>query len=273
MQTTGGNSATGAGYEMPGFMAYMDASRRQQLIKAGANWQLNEKLTLALNGRYTYDQYDESMFGVQNGRSYSVNLDANYAQSEHTLFSAYATTQNKSRDLTDAVQWAGNAATSNALASGATKLSIPAGSQSWTNNLTEKDLTVGVGAKQGGLMANKLDLSGDLTYSLDKTSYSTVLNYASQDFYGNTCSSVYYQTCGSAPDIKSDMLQLKLAGTYTIDKVSKVRVGYTFKRLNVSDYFYNAYQYGSTPTTLLPTNQQAPSYSVNVVSVSYAINF
>jgi hypothetical protein len=250
----------------------MDASRIQDILKFGANWQANDKLSFGFNGRYNLDSYG-SQFGVQDGRSYSVNLDANYAQSEHTLFSAYATTQNKSRDLTNAVQAASALPTSNALVNGATKLSIPAGSQSWTNSLTENDLTVGVGAKQGGLMGNKLDLSGDLTYSLDKTSYSTVFNYASQDVYGNTCSSVYYQTCGSAPDITSDLLQLKLVGTYTIDKVSKVRVGYTFQRLNATDYFYNAYQYGSTPTSLLPTNQQAPSYSINVVSVSYAISF
>jgi hypothetical protein len=32
-------------------------------------------------------------------------------------------------------------------------------------------------------------------------------------------------------------------------------------------------QYGNTPTSVLPTNQQAPSYSVSLVSASYIYNF
>lgn len=271
MQVNGTTAAASnnEGFEVPGFMSYMDASRREEILKVGANWQASEKLSISANGRYTFDRFDESTYGVQNGRSYSFNLDATYAENEYRMFSVYATTQNKSRDMTNLLQGSSTTATAPTTA----KLNIPAGSQTWTNNLTENDLTLGVGAKQGGLMANKLELSGDLTYSLDKTSYSTVFNYAAQDSNGNTCSSVYYLTCGSTPDIKSDMLQLKLAGVYKVDKDSKVRVGYMFQRLNATDYLYNAYQYGSTPTSLLPTNQQAPSYSVNVVSVSYTITY
>ena len=263
MQTLLGGSG-GEGFNVAGFVAYFDASRKEQLLKAGANWQANDKLALGLNARYTDDKYD-STYGVQNGNSWSLNLDATYSYAEAGSVSAYATTQNMSRDMTNLQ---GAAAT----VASATALNVPVGG-TWTNTLKENDTTLGLGGKQGGFMDGKLDLAGDLTYSLGKSGYGTQLNYANANLGGATCSSAYYLTCGTLPDIRNEMLQLKLVGTYKIDKVSKVRLGYLFQRLNVDDYLYNTYQYGSTPATVLPTNQQAPSYSVNVVSVSYAYSF
>jgi len=262
-----------AGFEMPGFVAYMDASRKQEFLKAGINWQANDKLSFSANTRYTDDKYP-STFGVQNGNSASLNLDTSYAYTDNSSVSAYASMQNSKRDLTNAQQWSGNAATSNALtgsgATLATKLSVPAGTQTWTNKLKENDITIGIGSKQDGLMKGKLDFTGDLTYSLGKTAYGTALNYASADFYGNTCSSVFYQTCGDLPNIKSEMLKLTLVGTYKLDKVSKVRLGYVYQHLNSADFLYNAYQYGgSSSASVMPTNQVAPQYSTNVVFVSY----
>lgn len=49
--------------------------------------------------------------------------------------------------------------------------------------------------------------------------------------------------------------------------------GYLYQRLKSSDYFYSAYQFGFTPTTLLPTNQQAPNYTVNTIFVAYRYSF
>ncbi len=274
MQTTGTAGSVGAGYEIPGFVAYMNASRKQQFIKAGVNWQANDKLTFSANTRYTDDKYP-STFGVQNGNSYSLNLDTTYAYAENSSLSAYASMQNSKRDMTNAQQWSGatntanTALTATTTAPSNTKLNIPAGTQTWTNTLKENDITVGLGAKQGGLMNGRLDFSGDLTYSLGKTAYGTALNYASVDVYGNTCSSVFYQTCGDLPNITSELIKLTMVGTYTLDKISKVRLGYVFQHLNAADFMYNGYQYGSTGAALMPTNQQAPQYSTNIVFVSY----
>ncbi len=269
MQVGGATSTPyGAGFEMPGFMAYMDASRKEQMLKAGANWQATDKLSLTLNGHFAYDNYD-STYGVQNGQRWSVNFDSTYSYSESGSMSAYATSQGSSRNLTNAQQWSGAAAT----AATATKLSVPAGAQTWTDKLSENDITLGLGTKKGGLMGGKLELAGDLTYSVGKTDYSNALNYAAADLNGNTCSSPLYMTCGSLPEVKNAMVQLKLGSKYALDKASSVRVSYIYQHLASNDYFYNAYQYGSTPSTLLPTNQQTPSYSVNVISASYLYSF
>ena len=65
------------------------------------------------------------------------------------------------------------------------------------------------------------------------------------------------------------MQGFKLQGTYKIDKVQSVALQYMFQHLSASDYYYNGYQMGYTPTSVLPTQQSAPSYNVNVIMLMY----
>jgi hypothetical protein len=69
------------------------------------------------------------------------------------------------------------------------------------------------------------------------------------------------------------LTQLKLSAGYQVDKSSKVVFNYIYQMLNVADYYYNGYQTGSTPNTLMPTNQQGGAYSINLVTVAYIYNF
>jgi MtrB/PioB family decaheme-associated outer membrane protein len=251
-----------------GFYPVFDAARREQLLKADVNWQANDRLALTLGGRYTDDNYYDSTYGVQNGNSWSLNLDATYVLNENGSVSAYLTQQNRQRDMTNLQRSPYLAAS----APSATAIGIPPGA-TWTNTLKEDDFTLGIGAKQGALMDGKLELAGDLTYSLGKTSYETLLNYATATTGGVTCSNPAIYSCGSLPDIKNELIQFTLTGTYQVDKSAHVALGYLYQHLNSKDYYYNAYQYGSTPTGVLPTNQETGSYSVNVVAVSYVYTF
>lgn len=255
----------GEGFEVPGFMAFFQTSRKEQQYKVGASWQASEKLTLTASGRYTDDKYDDLTYGVQKGSSTSLNLDATYTVDETNTVSAFLTQQRMTRDMTNLY---GVALTT----ANATRLNIPIGA-TWTNKLREDDLTLGLTAKQGGLLGGKLELSQELTYSIGKSGYGTQFNYAAADNGGNTCSSSFYLTCGDLPAIRNELVQFKLAGSYQLDKSSKIIAGYMFQRLKTNDYFYNAQQFGSTPTTLLPTNQQAPSYNVNVLFAAYNYSF
>jgi hypothetical protein len=69
------------------------------------------------------------------------------------------------------------------------------------------------------------------------------------------------------------MFQFKLNGTYTLDKSSKLALGYLYRTLRSDDFYYNGLQYSFTPTSVMPTNQIPPSYAVNVVWASYIYNF
>ena len=250
-----------------GFYPFFDASRKEQMLKGGANWQASEKLSLGLNGRYTDDKYD-SLYGVQKGNSWSLNLDATYNRGEKGSVSAYLTQEHRQRDMTDLYRSPYLAGTT----STATALGIPSGA-TWSDALKDDDFTIGLGAKQGGLLGGKLELSGDLSYSMGKTSYGTQFNYYSATTTGLTCAAPNFLTCGTLPDIKNTTTQFKLTGIYQVGKNSKIALAYLFQKLQSTDYYYNGLQLGTTPTALMPTSMQPGSYTVNVVTAAYVYSF
>jgi MtrB/PioB family decaheme-associated outer membrane protein len=266
---TGGITGLNAG-EFRGFNPFFEASRKQNMLKAGANWQASDRLSISAGGRYTDDNYDTT-YGMQKGHAWSLNLDTTYSYRENGAISFYVSQQERTRDMTNdqrsplSLPAAGNA--------GNTSIAVPSGA-TWNNNMKDTDTTIGLNLKQGGLMAGRLDLAGDLAYSLGKTGYNTTLNYNTTTLNGlATCSDPTIFTCVALPDIKSAMIQFKLNGTYQLDKTSKLALGYLFRRLNADDYYYNGLQTGFTPTSVLPTNQTAPSYAVNMVWASYIYSF
>jgi hypothetical protein len=230
------------------------------MLKAGVNWQASEKLELALEGRFAKDKYDP-VLGVQYSKNSGINLDATYAYSEDATVSAYASWRNSKKDMRIGGTGAGadNTAT--------TYAGLVAPTNIWMNQLTEDGNDIGLTTKHR-LMGGKLELTGDLSYSFDKSRYSTQIPYQAA-----TCGAATTLTCGDLPDIKARLLSLKLTGIYSLDKSSKIAVAYHYQQLKSEDYSYNAFQYGFSSLRLMPTNQVAPNYSENVVAVSYIYNF
>ncbi|MDZ4263063.1 MAG: MtrB/PioB family decaheme-associated outer membrane protein, partial [Pseudomonadota bacterium] len=233
-----------------GFAAYPYADRKQNLVKAGVNWQATEKLDMSLSSRYAKDNYD-AVLGVQDGHSIGINLDATYSYNENSSISAYASWQNGMRDLRNGFDGSETVAP--------TKI--------WTNRLEDTSNVVGLNARHNGLMKGKLEILGDLSYSLDRSEYSTKVPYLA------TCGAANVLSCGSAPDIRSEVITLKLTGNYQVNKHGKIAIGYIFEHRNTNDYFFNGLQFGSTPNRVIPTGEQAPNYSVNVVTASYVYTF
>lgn len=258
---TGGLDVNAQNY--PGYIAFPYAARKQDLVKAGVNWQATEQFDLGLNGRYVYDKYDATL-GVQDGRTVGINLDATFAYTENSSVSAYVSRQNSERGLRAGATGGGavNAATSY------TALVAPV--NIWTNQLKDDSNAIGISTKNRGLMGGKLEIIGDLSYSLDTSKYSTQAPYTTG---ATLCSLPTILTCGDTPDIKTEVITLKLTGNYQVDKSGKIAVGYIYQNMKSSDYFYNGEQYGYTPLRVMPTNMQAPNYTVNVVTVSYIYTF
>ena len=241
------------GFEAYGYRAFFDASRNEQTAKVGANWQANEKLSLSASGRAAVDRYTDSALGVQSGWKASVNVDATYNYSDTATVSAYATQERRFRTLNNA----------------STVSAVAVSSNVWTNELLDDASTLGINFSKKGLVGGKLKIGGDLTYSLGNTNYSTAQPYST------TCANAAAAgpTCGALPTISNEMWELKVSGTYQVDKASQVRLGYAYQKLNSNDYYFNAYQTGSTTTSLMPTDQQSPSYSVNSVFAAYIYSF
>ncbi len=248
-----------------GFKPFFDASRRQHQITARVNWQATELLSMSMGGRITDDRYPDAIYGVQKGNSWSLNVDATYNYDENITFTPYLTQQHRQRTMTSLQSIAAAVAT-------ATAVSRPAWA-TWSNKLTDDDTTFGLAANRSGLLAGKLDLLGDLTYSTGATAYSTVHNYAGLTTGGLTCMAPTIASCGTLPPFRNTLTQLKLTGNYRLNKDDKVSLVYLFQKLASNDWFYNAYQTGVTPTSVMPTNQQSGSYAVNAVGVTYTHTF
>ncbi len=245
----------------PGFVAVLYDGRKQDVLKAGVNWQATEQLDLGVEGRFAKDKYDSTL-GVQSVKTTGINLDATYSYSDQGSVSAYASWQNDKR--VNRVGAAGGGAVNAA----ATYAALVAPVNIFTYSLAESSDALGLVTKHSGLMGGKLELTGDLSYSFDKSGYNTELQYVLA-----TCSATNATSCGALPDITSRLTTLKLTGIYNIDKSSKVAVAYVYQNRKTSDYYYNTTQTGYTPGRGLPTNEQAPNYSVNVIGVSYIYSF
>jgi hypothetical protein len=109
-----------------------------------------------------------------------------------------------------------------------------------------------------------------VSYSLDTTDYSTALNYTNASC---TAPSNAGYSCGALPQIRSELTRAKLTANYALSNRSTVGLGYIYEKLKSNDYFYNYYQFGFSGTTTMPTNQQAPSFTENVVFATYRYSF
>jgi MtrB/PioB family decaheme-associated outer membrane protein len=236
------------GFENFGYRAFFDASRRQNLFKAGVTWQATPKFSLGLNGRHAKDDYFDSPLGVQEGRSSSANVDVNYAFSEDASIGGYFSWQKRTRELLTA--------------SGRNALAPP--TALWSNDLRDRDNSFGASARQKNLFGGRFELREDLAFSLAKTKYVTTL-------VQNIAPSLSNQ--GEVPNISSELGQFRVTGAWQFDRHSSLLAGFQYQRLKASDYLYYAFAYGFAPTGLLPSNQQAPNYRVNTVFAAYRYRF
>ena len=226
-----------------GYMPFFEASQNQQNIKANANWRAREDLSFGLGGKWTYSTYPASVYGVQNSTVASINLDSVFDYAEEASATAYITQQFGQRSMTN----------------------YSSATLTWNNTLQENDTTLGLGIKHGGLLAGKLVLKSDLTYSLGQSMYQTM------PVPGGICGTT--GACGSPGPIKNIMASLKFGGDYTIDKSSKIGLKYIYQHLRSNDYYYNVYGYGQTASGVLPTMQTSGSYNVNVIAATYTYSF
>lgn len=248
------------GFNYNGFLAFFQASRKENKATLGAEWQATDGLSFGLSGKYAKDDYGATL-GVQQGEEYSVNFDAYYMASENTTFNAFVTNQHRTRDMTNGT----NGHPTDPLLSTVT--------QTWINGLTDNEWMLGLGARQKGLMGGKLVLNEDVTYSLGKTDYTTGpgANYTCTvtTTGGNTGNS----TCGDYPTIKSQVTTLKISGTYAVDKKSTVVAGYMYQHLSSSDPTYYDYYTAAYKSTTLPAYLTAPNYNQNEFFVAYRYSF
>jgi hypothetical protein len=82
----------------------------------------------------------------------------------------------------------------------------------------------------------------------------------------------YYIAASAFPTVTTDTAELRVTGRYAVDKKSAVRISYGYAQTKAVDWSYDGYQFG-TGTNYMPTNEQAPNYTVQTLGIAYIFSF
>ena len=74
------------------------------------------------------------------------------------------------------------------------------------------------------------------------------------------------------PDVKTKMTELRLGAKYRIDDSRTLRLGYMYQHMSSTDWIYDGMQAGGL-AGVLPSFEQAPSYKVHTLSLSFIYAF
>lgn len=285
--------APGADPLLPGFRQFWLADRKRDKLRGALDFQATEAVSLQARLDYNNDRYTNSPYGLKNAEGWVLGFDGTYAENEKLSLSAYYTYEDKKSQLDSLSISRGLASTildprvSPAVCAGAS-YSVATGHlpsdyftdpcRNWSQNERDQVHTVGLGFKSRGLMANRLELTGNLTYSRARTP----ISMSGGAYYSNSLTVAgatqnIFVVAQSFPDVTSNMIDLRLSGKYAIDKVSAVRLSYMYRRLSSSNWHYDAYTNSALGVLAVQNyigpNLTAPNYSVSVLGVSYIFSF
>jgi MtrB/PioB family decaheme-associated outer membrane protein len=274
--------------ELIGMRRYNMADRTRDKLRSALSWQASEAFTLQAGVDVNRDNYAHSVYGLQNARGWTGNLDASYAASETFTLGAYATLEDqRSRS-------AGNSYTANSTAvnvngftaiSGGCYSTIALRNASnkidpcldWTADNRDRVTTLGLAATKKSLAGGKLDINSGFSFSDARTSNATNGgNYANNPLAvaGAPAGTVaaFYIAATKLPDITTKTVELRAGARWRFDENRSLRVGYLYQHLRSTDWAYDGLQAGGL-AGVLPTFEQAPSYTVHTVSVAYLYSF
>lgn len=252
------DGGTAGGFENPAWVAFFQSSRNEEAFRAGASWQASPAVDVSLDGTLASDQYTDTALGMRDGHRAEVNLQSDIHPSAKSTVSAYVSWQYDESDTL------------------AASSSTSANYYDWTTSLRDIATTAGLSFRQGGLLADKLTLRADLSYSVDNSGYTSAVTagYGTDANEAVTCQSgTAGAICGAVPVIRTEITQFNLAGDYSFDKSNAVVLGFLYQRVDTNDYMYLAEQFGYTPTGIMPINEQNPSYRVGMVYLRFRHSF
>jgi MtrB/PioB family decaheme-associated outer membrane protein len=279
--------------ELPGMRRYYVADRNRNKVRSLVTWQANEKLSVQSRLDLTKDDYPTSVYGLQNSRGWVFDVDASYLLVEDVTASLFYTYEHQ-RSIT-----AGNTYTANSNAAtltngqpgvvglsgnscdGYTTLLLRNNSNkldpclNWSANMLDAVNTVGLALKAKA--NDNLDLTGNLILSRSRWDNNVsggnwANNILDAPGAAPTTIAAWFIPATPLPTVSTNSLELRLGGNYALGKGQSIRVAYAYLRMTSADWAYEGLQFGSL-NTVLPSNEQPFNYSVNVIGVSYVLNF
>ena len=279
--------------EENGLRTFDQASRKRNQARATLLWQLSEALSLQAAAEYAEDHYDQSRYGLQRARTGALHLDLGYTPGEDTSVGVFASLEDQRARMTgNSIQTAVNSTAVNvngvtAIAGdGACNTTIGARNASykidpcmdWSLQAHDRTQTLGASLTRRRLLKGKLDLAATAVYSKG-TSDNDVGGgfYVNNPYAGITGATTrdiaaYFIQAGAFPANLAKSAELRLSGTYHLDRDQDLRAGYSYRRLASRDWGYEGMQPGALVVNL-PTFETAPHYRVHAVGVSYSFGF
>ncbi|MEO8654526.1 MAG: MtrB/PioB family decaheme-associated outer membrane protein [Ramlibacter sp.] len=212
------------------------ADRRRDKVKFNADWQPTEKLSLQFVVESGRDRFSSpSAYGVRSADMGNASLDWNYAVTDAWNLNGFLS---RGRQELDQAR--------------------PGAAYMAYDNTAN---TVGIGFT--GKATAKIDVGGTLSYMDERNSYAQTL-----DTTADLGSAALLAATGGLPNIVYRQTRLKLFGRYLIDKVSAVRVQFTYDKARWNDW---AWGYGGTPYAYSDgtTVNRKQDQSVSFIGISY----
>lgn len=276
--------------EYPGFRRYFVADRDRNRVRTQFAWQATERFQLQGTGQATDDNYiDSKAGGLKRDTAWAATMEGSYSVGDDFVVDVFYTYDNRrynaagdayGSNSTTAFQ--GQAA--NTLVSGGCFPTIAAKNASakidpclaFSKNDRDMIDTVGFTLRKEKLAHNKLKLATEVMYTRARTS----TEVAGGSYVNNPQAlaapapplpsgtpAVTYIPASNYPLLSNDQISVVPNATYAISKSATLQGFYWFQRLMASDWAYLGLQYG-TGTNYMPTNEKAPSYTVNVAGLS-----
>jgi MtrB/PioB family decaheme-associated outer membrane protein len=278
--------------ELIGMRRYNMADRQRDKLRTGLTWQANEVFALQTGLDFNRDNYDHSVYGLKNAKSWALNLDGTYAATQDLNLNAFVTFEDQ-RSLSAGNSYTANSAAANV--SGQTAISggcfatIALRNASnkvdpcldWTTQNRDRVTTLGLAFGRKNLMTGALDVTGAVTYTQARTTNAVSGgNYVNNPYAGSTAApagvdptiAAYFIAATPLPDVVTRVFELRTSAAYRLDDNKTVRGGYMFQRMSSTDYIYDGMQPGGL-AGVLPSFEQAPAYKVHTLSLSFVYVF
>jgi len=279
--------------ELPGMRRFNVADRTRDTLRASLGWEATERLSLQAGADFNRDDYGSSVYGLQRATSWALNFDGNLRLSDSLTTGIFFSHENlSSRNAGDGYGSNTNSAfvgrRGNTLVSGGCFDTVLLKNNNgkidpclnWAADHVEEADTLGLVLRDAGLVSGKLDLAANLVVSWARTHVGVVGgSYANNPFAlagapvlpaGDPA--VLFTPAADLPEATNRSVELHIDGLYRLAKTSSLHLSYGFKHLSSTDYVYDGLSYGSL-TTVMPTAERAPSYSVHVFGIGYVYTF
>lgn len=274
--------------ELYGMRRFNMADRDREKIRAAIDWQPAERLALQANADYRRDNYDPSRYGLLDARDWAANLEGTFSASENLVFTAFFTHEDQR------ARSAGNTYTANSAAASVGGFTAVAGGcfatialrnasnkidpcLDWSTDMRDKTDVYGLAVDRKGLFTSKLNVGLDLTFTRARsTNDVSGGNYANNPLAvaGAPAGSVaaFFIAATALPTVSTDTSEVRLKASYALSQASTLHFVYLYADMSSSDYAYEGMQFGGL-TGVLPSLEQSPHYTVQVVEVSYSHRF